>query len=217
MKLSVAIMAHPARKARAEALESELGALPFTAVQIIYNELGEEVTPHEREWDTGRRCLEWGIGKADWHLIIQDDAILTPFFYENVASAIEALPQKSLLSFYTGQARPWPRRVSHAVSKAADGDFLQFHLLVWGVGFAIPTDHIPATLEFAEGREEPYDTRIGMMYHGNMLPVYYTMPSLVDHDDETGSLLGHGILPGARIAHRPARGLVEFTGKVIDM
>lgn len=217
MKITVAIMAHPARKERAEALETKLKVMPFDAVGIVYNEKGEEVTPHEREWDTGTRSLLWGVGKGDFHLVIQDDAILTPFFFENAKGAIENVPRKTLISLYTGQARPWPKRIKYAVDKAADGDWLQYWMLLWGVGIIIPTDHIKPMLEFVADREEPYDTRVGMFYQQNMLPIYYTMPSLVDHDDETGSLLGHGILPGARIAHRPATGLVKYSTQIIDM
>lgn len=218
MKLTAAVMAHPNRRDRAESLRRELEAMPFAAVSVAYNEKGEEVSSYEREWDTGTRALRSGVGKGDFHVVIQDDAILTPCFYENVEAAILAAPKKTLISLYTGQARPWPRRITNAVEKAADGDFLRFYILIWGVGLVIPTDHIEPMLEFVADNTEPYDTRIGMFYIGNALPVYYTMPSLVDHDDGGTSLMpGHGVLPGARIAHRPATGKVEFTGVIIDI
>lgn len=216
MRVTAAVMAHPKRKAQAEALEAQLKAMPFAAVAIVYNELGEEVPQYEREWDTGTRSLKFGLGKGDWHVVIQDDALLTPFFFENVTGAIKALPQKTLISLYTGQSRPWPVKITAAVNKAKDGDWLNYWMLLWGVGIVIPTDHIEPMLEFVEDRTEPYDTRIGMFYQRNMMTVYYTMPSLVDHNDGGKSLLsGHGIEPGARIAHRPATGLVTYTGNVI--
>ena len=217
MNITAAVMAHPSRKDYAEALESQLKVMPFNAVGIVYNELGEDVSPHDREWDTGSRSLKWGVGKGAWHLVIQDDAILTPCFFENIVAAIEALPQKTLISLYVGQARPWPLKITTAVNRAEDGDWLRHWMLLWGVAIIIPTDHIEPMLEFVADRQEPYDTRIGMFYQRNMMEVYYTIPSLVDHDDGQRSLLGHGILPGARIAHRPATGKVTFTGVVIDM
>lgn len=217
MKISVAIMAHPKRAHQAKSLKSWLKAMPFSDVEIIYNEKGDEVSPHDREWNTGKRCLQYGVNKADWHLVIQDDAILTPFFYENLVGAINALPIKTLISLYTGQSRPWPSRILNAVERAEDGDWIRFWILLWGVAIVIPSDHIEPLLEFVAGREEPYDSRIGMFYQANMLPVYYTMPSLVDHDDGQKSLLGHGIEPGARIAHRPATSIVTYTGQIIDM
>lgn len=218
MRLSAAVMAHPDRQESAEALEAQLKAMPFEWAGIVYNEKGEEVTPHEREWDTGSRSLLSGLGKGDWHVVVQDDAILTPCFFENLTHAIKSLPQKTLLSLYVGQARPWPQRIQHAVNQAFDGDWLQYWLLLWGVGIVIPTDHIQPLLEFVSDRDEPYDTRIGIFYQRNMLPVFYTMPSLVDHGDGGKSLIpGHGILPGQRIAHRPATGPVSYTGRIIDM
>lgn len=216
MSISVAVMAHPNRRASAESLHRELSAYPFAEVAIVYSEKVDG-TLHEREWDTGTRSLRWGLGKGSWHLVIQDDAILTPEFYDNLVGAIEALPYKTLISLYTGQARPWPVKITAAVERAADGDWLRYWMLLWGVAIVIPTDHIEPMLEFVEDMREPYDTRIGMFYQRNMMEVFYTMPSLVDHDDHQPSLLGHGILPGARIAHRPATGRVAFTGNIIDM
>jgi len=72
-------------------------------------------------------------------------------------------------------------------------------------------------IEFVVDRTEPYDTRIGIFYQRNRLPVYYTMPSLVDHDDDLDSLLDHGKAKGARVAHRLATGLVAWNKQVIDI
>lgn len=217
MRISVAIMAHPARENEAVLLKAKLLFIPFSEVGIVYATKFDG-TPHEREWDTGKRSLQYGVGKGDWHLVLQDDAILTPFFYENVTAAIEALPIKTLMSLYVGQARPWPLKIINAVEQAKDGDWLRHMMLLWGVGIAIPSDHIEPMLEYVAEWTEPYDTRIGIFYQQNMLPVYYTMPSLVDHGDNGKSLLeGHGILPGDRIAHRPATEKVTYTGVVIDM
>lgn len=82
----------------------------------------------------------------------------------------------------------------------------------------MPSSHIEPMIEFVADRTEPYDTRIGIFYQRNRLPVYYTMPSLVDHDDDLGTLLpGHGTEPGARVAHRMATGPVTWTKQVITI
>lgn len=209
MKISIAIMAHPSRTAAAEALYSQLRQYPFAAPQIIYDEIGEE-------WHTGKRALQYGVGKADWHVVIQDDAILTPDFYRNVENAIIALRQKTLISLYTGTARPMGKRVKDAVERTADGEWLVFKQLLWGVGIVIPTSHIQPMLEFVESIELQYDNRIGEFYCQNNLPVYYCIPSLVDHNDELGSLLaGHGkaVNDDPRVAHRLAAGLITWTNK----
>lgn len=89
---------------------------------------------------------------------------------------------------------------------------------MWGVGIVLPTSHIEPLLDFVADRTEPYDTRIGIFYQRNRLPVYYTMPSLVDHDDDLGTAIpGHGTKPGARVAHRLATELVNWNDRVIDI
>jgi hypothetical protein len=216
MTISAAVMAHPKRKKQAEKLAKQLRGYPFVSVNVIYDT--PEAASHEQEWDNGTRALKDGVGKADWHVVVQDDAILCREFYNNVMGAINNVPSKSLISLYTGTARPMGKRVKAAVDKAKDETWLSYWLLMWGVGILIPSDHIEPMIEFVADRTEPYDTRIGIFYQRNRLPVYYTMPSLVNHDDELGTLLpGHGTEPGARVAHRFATGLVTWNKHVITI
>lgn len=209
MKITIAIMGHPKRINQINALEQQLVFMPFWNVNCI-------IDTKNSEWHTGKRALQVGVGQGDWHVVIQDDAILTPNFYENLENAILALSQKALISLYVGTSRPLPDRVKTAVSNAPDGTFLQAVQLFWGVGIAIPSDHIEPVLDFVEDIELQYDNKIGEFYCQNGLPVYYTMPSLVDHDDDLGTLIdGHGkhINSERRVAHRLATGLVSWTNK----
>lgn len=209
-------MAHPKRRDAAEKLATELRQYPFVSVNVIYD--SEDAASHEQEWDNGTRCLMDGVGKADWHMVVQDDAILSPGLYDNLCGAIATVPQKSLISLYTGTSRPLGKRVKVAVDKVVDETWLQYWLLMWGVGILLPSTHIEPLIDFVADRTEPYDTRIGIFYQRNRLPVYYTMPSLVNHDDEMGTLLpGHGTEPGARVAHRFATGPVRWNGQVINI
>lgn len=187
MNISVAVMAHPKRKPDATALYDQLRLYPFVDVDIVWDQINDE-------WHTGKRALANGlvIG-SDWHVVVQDDAILTPHFYENLVGAIIALPKKTLLSLYTGTARPLPERVKSAVERAPLGSFLEFRQLLWGVGIAIPTSHILPMLEFVEDINLQYDNKIGEFYCRQGMPVYYTVPSLVDHNDDLDTLIkGHG-------------------------
>lgn len=213
--ISVCIMAHPKRKLQAEYLQAILKYYPFTEVTIAYD--SENAGSHNEEWDNGTRALKAGLGKGDWHVVIQDDAILTPNFYENIEGAVSTVPTKSVISLYTGKARPLPVRVSKAVERCKNETWLTYWLLLWGVGIVIPTSHIEPLLEFVADRDEPYDTRIGIFYQRNRIPVYYTMPSLVDHDDDLPSLLMHGQAPEPRVAHKLATGPVKWNNKVINI
>lgn len=216
MQISVTVMAVPARKLQAEYLAAILRYYPFSDVSITYDPVADGT--HESEWNNGKASLLAGLGKGDWHVVIQDDAILTPNFYENIEGAITHAPSKSIISLYTGKARPFPQRVTEAVNKVVDETFLQYILLMWGVGIVLPTSHIEPLLDFVADWQEPYDTRIGIFYQRNRLPVYYTMPSLVDHDDELGTAIpGHGTKPGARVAHRLATGPVIWNNRVINI
>lgn len=219
MNITACIMAHPKRKEAAEALADRLKQYPFKNVNISF--AGADDSSHEAEWDNGRRALEHGIGQGEWHVVIQDDAILCPNFYDNLVGAINAVPTKSLISLYTGTSRPMAKRIKVAVDKAQYANWLQFWMLLWGVGIVIPSDHIAPMLEFVDEpkyAQSQYDNRIGYFYNRNRLPVYYTMPSLVDHDDEVPSLLGgHGkdINKHPRVAHRLAQGPVVWNKDVI--
>lgn len=207
MKISVAVMAHNKRKWQARDLYIDLVKYPFSYVGITWDQKNEE-------WDTGKRALQQGIyHKSDWHIVIQDDALITLDFYNNIVGAITALKEKSLISLYTGTSRPLGKRVKAAVEKAQDGEWLSFSQLLWGVAILIPTDHIAPMLDFVENIELQYDNKIGEFYRQNALPVYYCIPSLVEHDDEMGSILGHGQSPEPRVAHRLATGLVEWSDK----
>lgn len=217
MKISVTVMAVKKRELQAEYLASILRLYPFSDVSITYDQNYQGT--HESEWDNGVQSLKAGLGKGDYHVVIQDDAILTPHFYENIEGAIKNCPdQHCMISLYTGKSRPFPKRIQAAVDKAYHATWLRHYLLYWGVGIIIPTSHIEPLLEFVEDMQGPYDNRIGMFYQRNMLPIYYTMPSLVDHDDELGTVIpGHGTLPGARVAHKLATGLVAWNNQVIDI
>lgn len=194
-KISCAIMAHPKRRKQANVLYSQLKKYPFTDCQIIWDTINDR-------WDTGERALRAGIGlAAGWHVVIQDDAILAPNFYDHLTRALRAAPVKSLISLYTGTARPLPRRVGAAVAKAGKNcSWLRYNVLMWGVGIVMPTWHIKEVIDFVSDRTEAYDFRIGWAYQRNRLPIFYTNPSLVDHDDDLGSLLNHGQSPEPRRA-----------------
>lgn len=206
MNISIAIMGHPKRDAQIQQL----------LIQIVnmqqFCDVSVALDSENSEWATGKKALR--CGKGDWHVVIQDDAILTPNFYENIEGAIKALDQKALISLYTGTSRPIPGRVTAAVKAAPDGSFLRFMQLMWGVGIVIPTSHIEPMLEFVEDIDLQYDNKIGEFYCRQGIPVYYTVPSLVDHDDDIDSLLpGHGrdINHEIRKAHRLAGGLIDWT------
>lgn len=189
-------MAHPKRTAEAEILYRKLAKQKFYSVSLVFDD-------ENNEWKNGVKSLN-AHTDSEWHIIIQDDAIIGTDFKENVESAITSLGQKTLLSFYTGTVRPFPTRVKLAVKRAEEmgASFLKCDRLLWGVCFAIPTEQIESMLDFVKNKRLPFDERIGYYYNRTHKPVYYTYPSLSDHDYMMGSLIGNDRDPEPRKAHK---------------
>lgn len=202
INVSIAVMAHPKRSSYAESLYNELTRQKFYSVSLIYDD-------GPGEWETGKRSL-LSHTDSDWHVVIQDDAIISRSFYQNVKNAILHAPQPTLLSFYTGTVRPKVDETKIAIKKAIDNraSWIRSKDLYWGVCIALPTEQIDRVLESAKNKTCLYDRRVGWHYAKHSLPVYYSVPSLVDHDYAIGSLLGHDP-KSPRRAHWYQPGLVN--------
>lgn len=213
MRVTATIMAHPKRREAALSLALQLGQYPFADTTITWDE-------QNNEWHTGERALRSGANKGDWHLVIQDDAVLTPELFANIEATVVAVPTKSVISLYAGKVRPLAERVQLAVDKAPDGSFLSHYMMMWGVAILIPSSHIEPMLEFIDDpkySDTAYDQRVGIFYQRNRLAIYYAMPSLVDHNDDLGSLIGNSYAAEPRVAHRLAQGRIAWTDTVIDI
>ncbi len=193
--ISISVMAHPKRLAVANKLKRKLELMPFDSVQIVFDD-------GTGEWETGKRALE-AHSDALWHIVVQDDAIIPETFYYNVQKALENVPSESLISFYLGQVRPFPRQVSQAFQNAMDinASWLQAKTLYWGVCICIPVKHINPMLKTVKNSQLLYDQRIGSYFNKMKLPVYYTTISLADHNYKLSSLTGHDYRKEPRIAH----------------
>lgn len=214
MKISVSIMTHFDRRPRAKALKAQLDAMWFEDVKIIYDVgLGE--------WDTGKRSMEHGIGKADWHVVLQDDAIISSTFFENLYVALSNIPQRSLVSLYLGRVKPSATQVNSAFNKAmaSESSWISMRTLCWGVGVVIPTEDIEPMLENSKTNPRIlYDRRIGLYYVNKQRKVYYTTISLVDHDYMLPSLTGHDVPDKPRVCHRfSGDQLIEFNSRCIAL
>lgn len=210
MNISISIMAHASRDDLAIELHDRMTNMPFSKLFLNVQD-GEKGILNE--WKNGRNCWEQGIG-SDWHIVIQDDSIISDNFYQNVVGALEALPEKTAVSFYTGMAKPYPETIYRAVSEARDKSFLVYDKLLWGVCFAINGAYIDKMIEFCDNVHDrvEYDRRISEYFRVEKIPVFYTNPSISDHNDALPSILGHEI-KYKRIAHRYEPGLVNWNSE----
>jgi hypothetical protein len=185
MRLSVKIMAH---KKRARHIPGLLERLGLTDADVIWDRRSDR-------WDTGRRAWEAVDQTADFGCVLQDDALVPLDFIAGMEKALTYLPERALVSPYTGTRRPSASRVERAVIEArkAGVSWIRMPSLNWGVGIIAPTDIIDRMLPWCDKQQYPnYDRRIGR-YAIDVLgmPTWCTWPSLVDHRDDD-SLVGHG-------------------------
>lgn len=190
--LSVAVMAHQARAHLVPDLVERLG---IEDGQVVWDR-------YEDRWDTGRRAMLAHDPDADWHMVIQDDAVVCRDLIPGLKVALDQVPADALACPYVGTRRPMTERVAAAVERAEDRDasWIVMQTLNWGVAIIVPTRTIPDMLNWADRLQIPnYDKRVGQYYwRVHNWPTWYTWPSLVDHRD-VPSLAGHG---PDRHAHR---------------
>lgn len=216
--LSVAVAAHPKRRDMVDELLTRLG---HDAWAVMDN--------HDDEWDTHKRAWQsWRTKMATHHLVLQDDALPCPDLLPAVETAVDNLPENSVVSLYFGNAKNHPK-IKRAVERADEHDaaWIITPGTWWGVGIIIPTNLIPGMLDYCTKRREVYDRRLSIWCEhgpGGPYPVYSPWPSLVDHLD-VDSLVRPGRPPGRRAyrfigedvsAHSwdPARGVVEC-GRIV--
>ncbi|WKZ13559.1 MAG: hypothetical protein QY320_06245 [Gammaproteobacteria bacterium] len=165
-------MAHIARVDAAVALSGQLDA----DISLDPGDRGE----------TRNGDIAWTLHDpgADWHLVLQDDALPIPQFRRHVTAALLHAPETAV-SFYIGTGRPLPVRVTRAIERAdRDGNaWLEHQRMLWGVAIAMPTGHIARFLTWGKLCDAAYDRRIGLYWAERKQLVRYTWPSLVDHVD----------------------------------
>ena len=207
MKLSAAVMAHPARRESAEGVRAALQR----DVPVIYDKNPRPSRDKMQRWRNGRRAWEAHDPGADWHLVIQDDVLVADHILDALETALDGLGPDGLVSAYTGTGRPDQRNVKRALTHADRHDlaWMSTRSLNWGPAIIAPVHTIPAMLDWCEDhieRNRPpksnYDYAIGVYYRDVIgWRTWYTVPSLVEHRDDMPSLVGHDSGP-KRVAHR---------------
>lgn len=185
-ELSIVIMAHPSRRARAELLASYVDA-----DVIVYDD-------QAGEWANGAASWRYGAYlDANYTLVLQDDAEPIENVRAVLTAQLDAIPGQRALSVYLGRYKParWQHNVSEAVDAAIEhgAQFIEASHLLHGVGLVLPTCWISPMLDWCDrpSRLEPYDQRIGAwLRRTNHGPILYTWPSLVEHGDGP-SLVAH--------------------------
>ena len=187
MTFSTSIMMHPSRVEYKDYLLSKLGEVP------IAMDRGKGL------WDTARRAWLMFDPTKDFHLVIQDDAIIGKDFYERAEKEIKEHPG-SAFSFYFGNRK----RFIKIAEKAEQQGGISMGWISWGVAICLPTQSIIEMIDYCEKLPASYkkhdDTMIAKYLASIKMPVWYPMPSLVDH--RTGESLVSSELEGGRKAFK---------------
>lgn len=207
MKLSASVMAHPDRQAEVDQLLAALDR----EVPIYWDEEGPPSGKADRVWRTARGAWNLADPAADWHALIQDDALVCPDFLTGLEHALAYVPPDAVVSAYLGTGRTVPIRWE-ALARAADtarASWVRTQKLMWGVCIVLPVELIPEMIERADRRAGvPDDMRVAGWAEKTGREVWYSWPSLVDHR-RVPSLTKH------RASDRAARRW--HTGSALDL
>jgi hypothetical protein len=156
-------------------------------------------------WDTGSRSLLAYDKDADWHMVVQDDALLPPDFYEGVKKMLKFVPASSPVGLYYGRVRPREQEARGLTERAEreNASFIVHNGPWWGVGIVLPTAHIREVVKWGDeqSRIPNYDRRISRYYAHERIPCYYPFPSLIEHRHGEGN---PSLVPGRFSLNRRA-------------
>lgn len=182
MKLSSSIMGHPDRGQQIANLLVALGDLD---VPISLDQEGPPSGDSDRVWRNARAAWRMHDPAADWHVLLQDDAVVCRDFLPGLAAALEHVPQSNaIVSPYLGRGRNVPPRWQRMGERAdaAGAAWVVAEKLMWGVCIAIPVRYIEEMITFADRRPGiPDDMRVAGWVKRTSREVWYPWPSLVDH------------------------------------
>lgn len=205
-------MAHPDRALDVERLRE---ALEYPA-RVAFDMEGPPSRDPERIWNTARRAWEMHDPNADWHLLLQDDAIVATNLLESLARGLEYVPRECIVSLYVGTGRPMAGAWRGVVDEANEvgASWIIGPRSLWGVGLLLPTHLIGEMITYAQTqRGIPDDMRVGRWGQRSKLETWFTWPCLVSHP-EGSSLIGHGAGRTAWSFRGDARGSV-WDGPVV--
>lgn len=180
MKLSAAIMAHPSRAELVKTLTSSLDR----DVPVYWDPGGPPSGNGDRVWSVAREAWLMADPDADFHVLIQDDALPCADLLAGLEQGLDFVPDDATLSLYLGAGRNVPIRWE-AMARAADSSgaaWIRSDRVMWGVSLALPVRLIPEMVEWSDRKAGmPDDMRVGAWTERRRGEVWYTWPSLVDH------------------------------------
>jgi hypothetical protein len=180
MKLSASVMAHPDRAPYVADLLAALGR----PVPVHYDTEGPPSGNADRGWRTAHGAWVMYDPAADFHLLLQDDALVCPDLLAGLAGALEHVPPDAVVCPYLGKGGATPHRWRRMAADAdrAGASWVVSSKLMWGVGIILPVSRIGEMIGVADrltGITD--DMRVAGWIEKTRTEVWYTWPSLIDH------------------------------------
>jgi len=138
-------------------------------------------------WENCKKAWRLRDPEAEYHLVLQDDAIICDNFKELAIKEIEKSEKLGCgaLSFYFGK-----RMGMRHIGKEGMKNGYVINALHWGLAICMPTKLIEEMIAFGDKLKiKQDDARISRFFRSKKMKVYFPMPSLIEH--RTGdSLVG---------------------------
>lgn len=206
---SLAIMAHPRREMLVRRLLPDL-----PGATVAWDRRNDR-------WETGRRALMAFDPAAEWHVVIQDDAVLCRHFTRHLQRYL-AMAGRGPVGLYAGITAEFGGVLSSVAMRQAlqsGASFVEEQGPLWGVGIAIRTEDIPHVVRWGDEDEttEQYDLKIAGYFGSLGRPCLYTVPSLVNHrvgPDNPSLIPNRGSSPGRTAAVFRPGGPEAPTGRI---
>ena len=183
---AIGIVAHQRREEHAHNL-----AATVDAVHIGWDDDTTQLGAYINHCNVWERLAKH---HTQWSVILEDDAIPTDGFQDQLHSALMASPTP-IVSLYLGRQFPiWAQdKIPPAIEKlqANNACYIIAPYLLHCVGVAIKTEHIPSLLT-THYQALPIDEHITRwaQWRFEQPAVAYTWPSLVNHNDALPSVIG---------------------------
>lgn len=194
--ISFAVQAHPTRSVAAAALAARIGGT------VVWD---PEPAASPSTWRTFRRLLEETPPEATHRLQIQDDAIVCPGFADAVRAAVRARPDRLLVFFVGLNQRNYTPRVLNACARDESWAVLQGGGWLPTVCTCWPVELAAQLLHHVDLQRWPRafnadDEIVARFLTAKGLPALASVPSLVEHEDTSPSMMGKRGGNGARRA-----------------
>lgn len=208
VRLSVAIQTHPRRLSHARELAGRLAPLP---VDVVVDPAPDPTLPNP--WRTYRKALEETPDWATHRLIVQDDATPCLGFAEAAPRAVASVPGACVAFFHSSRPRENLHRLAAAEREGSPLAGISVRQFAPVIALSWPAEVICPCVcwTYEQGWPETFradDQIVGLALAAHDVPVYATVPSLVQHEDVLPSLIRrrhyerHGPAHPTRTAHR---------------